>query len=48
MNLNYIYENKSKQSLNDVLKLMTDKDILGFKNGYGNLTNWINIDIFIN
>ena len=26
---------------------MTDKDILGFKNGYGNLTNWINIDIFI-
>ena len=46
-NLNYIYENKSKQSLNDVLKLMTDKDILGFKNGYGNLTNWINIDIFI-
>ena len=46
-NLNYIYENKSKLSLNGVLKLMTDKDILGFKNDYGNLTDWINIDIFI-
>ena len=46
-NLNYIYKNKSNLRLNHVLKLMTDKDILGFRNAYGNLTDWINIDIFI-
>lgn len=46
-NLNYIYENKSNLSLNEVLKLMTDKDIMGFKNAYGNLTQWSTIDIFI-